>query len=147
MILKQYLQKIIKYKKVKLIKVVAAIIFYNNKILVTQRKFSKNNDLSLKYEFPGGKVKQDESNFSALIREIYEELELIIEDIKYFDSYDFNYPKSRINLNFFLCNVKKFNLKLNIHQSYKLVDIKEIKKLDWLKADYKVLDKLQKYYL
>ena len=34
--------------------VVAAIIFYNNKILALQRAYSLDKEISLKFEFPGG---------------------------------------------------------------------------------------------
>ena len=52
------------------LEVVAAIIFFENKILVTQRKFHKNADFSYKFEFPGGKVENNEDKITALRREI-----------------------------------------------------------------------------
>ena len=55
------------------ISVVAAIIFYQNKLLITRRQKSGNQDLSLKYEFPGGKVKKNERLKEALKRELKEE--------------------------------------------------------------------------
>ena len=59
-----------------LIEVVAAIIFYENKVLVTQRKFNENIDFSFKFEFPGGKVEKGEKKLIALKRELLEELDL-----------------------------------------------------------------------
>ena len=47
--------------------VVAAIIFYKDKILATQRKYSKNSEISLKFEFPGGKVRLNEKKEIALV--------------------------------------------------------------------------------
>ena len=44
--------------KNKLIKVVGGIIFNENKILICQRK--QDNEHSLKWEFPGGKIKSSE---------------------------------------------------------------------------------------
>ena len=52
------------------LEVVAAIIFFENKILVTQRKFHKNTAFSYKYEFPGGKVENNEDKITALRREL-----------------------------------------------------------------------------
>ena len=52
------------------LEVVAAIIFFENKILVTQRKFHKNSAFSYKFEFPGGKVENNEDKITALRREI-----------------------------------------------------------------------------
>ncbi len=48
------------------LEVVAAIIFFENKILVTQRKFHKNAAFSYKFEFPGGKVENNEDKITAL---------------------------------------------------------------------------------
>ena len=73
------------------LEVVAAIIFFENKILVTQRKFSKNSAFSHKYEFPGGKVEDNEDKITALRRELMEELNLEITSFKHFASYNYNY--------------------------------------------------------
>jgi 8-oxo-dGTP diphosphatase len=129
------------------IEVVAAIIFYNNKILVTQRKYSQNSDLSLKYEFPGGKVKKNESKLIALRRELLEELEIETTNFKHFASYNYTYDIDEIKLHFFLSNIKKLKLTLKVHQAYKLVTVNQLSQLDWLAADYEVIKRLQSKYL
>ncbi|HYZ85128.1 MAG TPA: (deoxy)nucleoside triphosphate pyrophosphohydrolase [Bryobacteraceae bacterium] len=58
------------YKSV--IKVVAAVIEREGKILVGQRK--RGDSHGLKWEFPGGKVEQGELPKAALARELEEEL-------------------------------------------------------------------------
>ena len=78
------------------LEVVAAIIFFENKILVTQRKFSKNSAFSYKYEFPGGKVEDNEDKITALRRELMEELNLEITTFKHFASYNYNYDINKI---------------------------------------------------
>ena len=60
----------------KKIQVVAAIIKNQNRILCCQRKVNKLPYLSEKWEFPGGKLEEGESNEEGLIREIKEELEM-----------------------------------------------------------------------
>ena len=53
---------------------------------------SRNDSLiSLKYEFPGGKVKKNENEITALKRELQEELSLNIGNFKkyYFTSHDY----------------------------------------------------------
>ena len=57
-----------------MIEVVAAIIFYNDKILCFKRGPHKYSYISNKYEFPGGKIKENETKIDALEREIIEEL-------------------------------------------------------------------------
>ena len=45
-----------------MIEVVAAIIKVNDKFLCCQRSHNKYNYLSRKFEFPGGKVEDNETN-------------------------------------------------------------------------------------
>ena len=129
------------------LEVVAAIIFFENKILVTQRKFHKNAAFSYKYEFPGGKVENNEEKITALRRELMEELNLKITSFKHFASYNYSYDINKIKLNFFLSNVTELKITLKVHKTYKLVTVKQLSQLDWLAADYKVVKMLQSKYL
>ena len=129
------------------LEVVAAIIFFENKILVTQRKFHKNSAFSYKFEFPGGKVEVDEDKITALKRELLEELSLKLTNFKHFASYNFSYGIDKIKLHFFLSNVNELKLTLKVHEAYKLVTVKQLSKLDWLAADYEVIKKLERKYL
>ena len=129
------------------LEVVAAIIFFENKILVTQRKFHKNTAFSYKYEFPGGKVENNEERITALRRELMEELNLKITSFKHFASYNYSYDINKIKLNFFLSNVTELKITLKVHKTYKLVTVKQLSQLDWLAADYKVVKMLQSKYL
>ena len=129
------------------LEVVAAIIFFENKILVTQRKFSKNSAFSYKYEFPGGKVEDNEDKITALRRELMEELNLEITSFKHFASYNYNYDVNKIKLNFFVSNVTELKITLKVHESYKLVTVRQLSQLDWLAADYEVIKMLQSKYL
>ena len=129
------------------LEVVAAIIFFENKILVTQRKFSKNSTFSYKYEFPGGKVEDNEDKITALRRELMEELNLEITSFKHFASYNYNYDVNKIKLNFFVSNVTELKITLKVHESYKLVTVRQLSQLDWLAADYEVIKMLQSKYL
>ena len=129
------------------LEVVAAIIFFENKILVTQRKFHKNAAFSYKYEFPGGKVENNEDKITALRRELMEELNLKITNFKHFASYNYSYDINKIKLHFFLSNVNELKITLKVHKTYKLVTVKQLSQLDWLAADYKVIKMLQSKYL
>ena len=53
------------------------LIVKKNKILICQR--SSDNEHPLKWEFPGGKVKNQEEPQQALKRELNEELKITIE--------------------------------------------------------------------
>ena len=59
--------------------VVGGLIYQNKKILICQRK--EDDDHPLKWEFPGGKVKDLENNNEALRRELKEELSIEINEM------------------------------------------------------------------
>ena len=129
------------------LEVVAAIIFFENKILVTQRKYHKNAAFSYKFEFPGGKVENNEDKITALRRELLEELNLELTNFKHFASYNYSYNTDKIKLHFFISNANELKLTLKVHKAYKLVTVKNLSQLDWLAADYKVIKMLQSKYL
>ena len=87
------------------LEVVAAIIFFENKILVTQRRFHKNSAFSYKFEFPGGKVEVNEDKITTIRRELLEELSLELTNFKHFASYNYSYGIDEIKLHFFLSSV------------------------------------------
>ena len=125
-------------------KVVAAIIFFNKKILAAQRKHSENIEISLKYEFPGGKIKKYEKKTLALKRELREELNININYLDFYFYNTFKYSDIEVKLYFYLCKLESLNIKLNVHESYKFLAVKELRKVQWLAADYPVIKKLEK---
>lgn len=70
-----------------MIEVVSAVLFRDNKILVQER--AKNQNYAGYWEFPGGKVNENESIEDALIRELYEEIGITPNSI--IPSKDYNY--------------------------------------------------------
>ena len=60
-----------------LLVVAAALVNSNNEVLIAQRPEGKR--LAGKWEFPGGKVEADESPEAALVRELHEELGIVVE--------------------------------------------------------------------
>ena len=85
-----------------MIDVTCAIILKGGKILATQR--SEKMNLSLKWEFPGGKIEHNETPEECLQREIREELKLEIEFLKKLETRSFAYETFSINLIPFITN-------------------------------------------
>lgn len=126
----------------KKIEVVAAVISNNNKILCVQRANNKFNYIAFKWEFPGGKVEENESNEEALTREILEELNLQISiDSKYL-TVNHNYPDFTLLMHSYLCTCDNPELELTEHIDYKWLEPSELKPLDWAAADIPIVDKL-----
>ena len=122
--------------------VVAAIIIYNNKILCMQRGNSKYDYISKKYEFPGGKVENGESETNAIIREIKEELIIDISVEEKYITVDHAYPDFNITMHCYICNTNNISLTLTEHIDYKWLNKTELKTLDWAAADIPIIEKL-----
>ena len=126
-----------------MIEVVAAIIKVNNKFLCCQRNKNKYEYISKKYEFPGGKIEKNETKEEALKREIREELGLKIYIEKLVKTIEYSYPDFDIRMHCFLCSVDNFDIKLNDHISYRLMESDELHLLDWVPADLELINLLE----
>lgn len=122
--------------------VVAGIIFHNNKILCVQRGESRFPYISFKWEFPGGKVEEKETNEIALKREILEELEMEITVENEFLKIDYSYPDFTITLHSFVCQCENPIFRLTEHLAYKWLLIEELHQLDWANADKPIVELL-----
>lgn len=120
-----------------MVDVTCAIIINDNKILVTQR--SEKMKLPLKWEFPGGKLENGESEIECIVREIKEELNIKIIVIEKMSSSIFDYGNFQINLIPFIANYYSGEIKLLEHKEYKWVDKNEMTLLDWAEADLPIL--------
>lgn len=123
--------------------VVAAIIFYENKILAVQRGKTKFEYTSYKYEFPGGKIEAQETEIKALKREIQEELKMDIIVKDKFLTVNHKYTDFEITMHSYICNVKTSNFTLTEHIDYKWLLKNELSNLDWAKADIPIVEKLK----
>lgn len=124
------------------IEVVAGIIKFNNKILCTQRDVSKNEEVSFKWEFPGGKIEEGEFPEDALRREIREELNMDISIEKYFMEISYTYPTFKLKMHTYICNTASDKLELLVHKDYKWLPAEKLNTLDWAPADSPIIDRL-----
>ena len=81
--------------------VVAAIIIHNGQILCMQRGQAKQDYVSYKYEFPGGKIEPGETPQMALTRELREELGITPTAIAFFREKAHSYEHLSVQLRFF----------------------------------------------
>lgn len=122
-----------------MIQVSCAIIVNSiGQVLVTQR--SKKMPLPLKWEFPGGKIEENETAEDCLIREIREELNIEIEITGNLSPNDHQYPNKLIRLIPFICRQTGGEIILKEHANYKWLDIKDLLDLDWAEADLPVVE-------
>jgi len=120
--------------------VVAAIIKKNKKYLIVQR--NKNKHLGLKWEFPGGKVHDNETFHKALSREIKEELNITINIYEKIAQEKYKDKKIDILLHYYLCSYESGTMKLNEHEAYSWVEKKDFDKYDFAEGDGNILSLL-----
>ena len=128
-----------------IINVTCAIIVIENKILVTQR--SEKMKLPLKWEFPGGKIEENETEENCLLREIKEELNIDIQIFERLEPKKFDYETFSINLIPFISKYLSGDIILAEHKAFKWVSREELKRLDWAAADVPILEEFLKHKL
>ena len=126
----------------KTIRVVAAIIIKNRKVLATQRGYG---DFKGGWEFPGGKIDAGETPEEALIREIKEELDTEVEVIELLDTVEYDYPNFHLSMDCFICNIKSGDLVLKEHEAAQWLTKETLDSVNWLPADLGLIDKIREY--
>ncbi len=119
---------------IKHITVVAAVIEKQDKFLCVQRGLSTLDYISYKWEFPGGKIEQSETEEEALQREIKEELEMEIVVGKKVGTITHQYPDFLLTMHAFHC-ISKQEPTLTEHIAYRWLYARELENLDWAAAD------------
>ncbi|MBP3840668.1 MAG: (deoxy)nucleoside triphosphate pyrophosphohydrolase [Bacilli bacterium] len=117
-----------------MITVVAALIVRDNKVLIAKRSTGDPNVFG-KWEFPGGKVKENESEEHAIEREIKEEFEMDIKANKFLINNICEYPSKTIDLRLYECEYISGEFHLHDHSEYKYVNKEDILKYDLCPAD------------
>jgi 8-oxo-dGTP diphosphatase len=117
--------------------VACAIIEQDGKILAVQR--SELMKLPLKWEFPGGKIKQGESPEQCVIREVSEELNLQITVGQSIPSVSHDYPDFSVTLYPFICAIISGKITLHEHKALLWLSPHELCSLDWVAADFPVI--------
>ncbi|MBG6187019.1 MULTISPECIES: (deoxy)nucleoside triphosphate pyrophosphohydrolase [unclassified Flavobacterium] len=128
-----------------IVNVTCAIILIENKILVAQR--SDKMKLPLKWEFPGGKLEENESEIDCIKREIKEEINIEIEVLRKLSNSIYDYGNFKINLIPFIAKHILGEIILAEHKDYKLLEKVELLNLDWAEADLPIVEEFLKLEL
>ena len=125
----------------KIIRVAAAVIIQESKVFSAQRGPGRN--LVHLWEFPGGKIEEDESARQALMREIEEELLIELEVApEAFDTAQHDYDFGRVELTTFICRLKDEVPRLTEHVDFRWLSVDELLDVDWAPADIPTVEKL-----
>jgi 8-oxo-dGTP diphosphatase len=98
--------------------------------------------LPLKWEFPGGKLENDESEIDCIKREIKEELNIEIRIVKKLSSSIYNYEDFKIHLIPYVVEYESGEIVLAEHAAFQLLEKHHLKLLDWAEADLPIVKEL-----
>ena len=122
------------------IDVVAAVIMKNDLFLIANRSFEDNSQGI--WEFPGGKVEENETFTSALIREIKEELSLNIKVGNMIATIDLNKTDKNIYVHYYYAIILSGQISLNVHSEFKWVPHNQLKSFTYIDGDRHILNYL-----
>ena len=125
----------------KTVKVAAAVIKDAEKILIAQRL---KGEFKGKWEFPGGKLEENEDAITALKREIKEEMEADIKIDQYLCTIEHDYDSFHLSMDVYICHFLNQNIKLHDHMAFRWIKPDE-KNIDYVPADIKVINSYLKY--
>ena len=109
-------------------------------VLCTLRDQGKYEYVSLKWEFPGGKVEEGETQQQTLTRELQEELEIEVKIGDFFYQVEHDYPDFHLSMAVYECELVSSELKMNVHKGIKWLQPNEMMNLDWAAADIPVAE-------
>ena len=122
------------------IDVVAAVIKKNDLFLIANRSFEDNSQGI--WEFPGGKVEENETFTSALIREIKEELSMNIKVGNKIATIDLNKTDKNIYVHYYYAIILSGQISLNVHSEFKWVPHNQLKSFTYIDGDRHILNYL-----
>ena len=103
-----------------------------NQTLILSRKHK--DFLKSYYEFPGGKVENSENFYSALIRELYEELAIHVNEnnLKPFHLTQHRYSKFNLIMHSFIIRKWYGNISISENVKFRWINIKKLPKANLL---------------
>ncbi|MBX3311897.1 MAG: (deoxy)nucleoside triphosphate pyrophosphohydrolase [Microbacteriaceae bacterium] len=127
------------------ITVVGAVIMHEDRILCAQRSFQSS--LPGFWEFPGGKVEEDETPRQALERELEEELNISVNVGDEITTAAHKYEFGTVILTTFYCELLSEEVTLTEHESVVWLAPNELRTLEWAPADLPTISAIEGRFL
>ncbi|MDR0494373.1 MAG: (deoxy)nucleoside triphosphate pyrophosphohydrolase [Treponema sp.] len=122
---------------------VAGIVIEQGKFFIARR--TQGGDLGGKWEFPGGKVEEGETDTDALKREYLEEFGVSVKVGPLLAGTEFIHKKMSVRLNAYRVLFVSRNFTMVEHTEWRWAALSEIKNLDFAGSDCRLLPALQAY--
>lgn len=125
----------------KTIHVAAGIICKDDsdEVLAAQRGYGEFEGL---WEFPGGKVERNETAAEACARELLEELEVSVTDLRDFYTVEYDYDDFHLSMDCFLCRIASGEVTITEQMAVRWVPRRELAQLEWMPADRGLVEAL-----
>lgn len=114
-------------------------------ILCFRKGKSKRDYLSFKFEFPGGKIEENETPEEALSRELMEELDIEYpaSSMKPFATMEHDYGDFSVRIHYELVRADSFVYTLKEHTEAVWISPDRLRELDWADADREAVELLE----
>ena len=124
----------------KIVKVLCGVIWSANKVFIARRKVEKSQGGN--WEFPGGKINENEKPDLALIRELKEELGMEVTIKNYFGNKVHQYENISIDLVAYTCEFVSASYQLIDHDEYCFVNPTELTNYKMAPADIFIVEQI-----
>lgn len=123
---------------------VTGILYKDGLWLVAQRPAGK--PYAGYWEFPGGKIEQNEQGECALKRELHEELGIEVTSAQYLFNYRYLYPDKMVDLEVWLVSQFQGEPHGRENQVVRWVSLSEMKALNLLEGNWALIDKITPFF-
>jgi 8-oxo-dGTP diphosphatase len=123
---------------------VAGIAWERGKVFIAQR--AGGGDMGGKWEFPGGKVEEGETDSEALVREYLEEFAVSVTVGSLLGGDDFEHRGVGRRVNAYRVDFLSRDFILSEHTRWRWAAFDEIDQLDFVDSDRKLLPALKLYF-
>ena len=137
----------IKFKKQPgpLYRIAVGVVYKNGRVLITRRKPS--GLLGGLWEFPGGKIQKGESPEAACIREIKEEVNLVIKVDSHLSRVKHAYTHFKIVMDVFCCSYVSGRVALSGPVDHRWIKLQKLDDFPFPRANHKFFPELKRYQL
>ena len=120
--------------------IAAGIIWNKGQILISKRR--ENGLLGGLWEFPGGKIEKDENAQTCIIREVKEELGVLVQPTSFLKQIKHAYTHFSITMDAYHCDYLQGTPQAVGCDNWKWIAPEEIRLLPFPKANHKLFDKI-----
>jgi A/G-specific adenine glycosylase len=123
--------------------IVIGVVFRNGKVLITRRK--PEGLLGGLWEFPGGKIREGEPPEVACMRELKEEVNLMVAVDSYLCRVRHAYTHFRIVMDIFCCSYTSGRVRLNGPVDHRWIRLDQLGGYPFPRANHKFMPQLRQY--